>query len=90
MTAAAVFGLGVLVTACSSARRSAPILGRVAVQDPALAPGRQAFDQYCHACHPGGGAGLGPALNSKPLPGALIAFQVRHGLGPCRRSTRST
>lgn len=28
-----------------------------------------------------GGAGLGPAINNKPLPGWLIRFQVRHGFG---------
>lgn len=28
-----------------------------------------------------GEAGLGPALNNKPLPPGLIEFQVRHGLG---------
>ncbi|MDC4226474.1 MAG: cytochrome c [Candidatus Manganitrophus sp.] len=30
---------------------------------------------------PEGEAGLGPALNNKPLPGWMIRFQVRHGLG---------
>jgi mono/diheme cytochrome c family protein len=35
----------------------------------------------CHQCHPGGEAGLGPAINDKPLPGFLIRLQVRNGLG---------
>ena len=35
----------------------------------------------CQQCHPGGEAGLGPALNDKPLPEFLKKFQVRHGLG---------
>lgn len=35
----------------------------------------------CHQCHPGGEAGLGPALNDKALPEFLKKFQVRHGLG---------
>ncbi len=35
----------------------------------------------CHQCHPGGEAGLGPALNDKPLPTFVKKFQVRHGLG---------
>jgi mono/diheme cytochrome c family protein len=43
--------------------------------------GALSFDRHCSACHPGGEAGLGPALNNKPLPGFLIRFQVRHGLG---------
>jgi mono/diheme cytochrome c family protein len=30
---------------------------------------------------PAGEAGLGPAINNKPLPGFLIRFQVRRGIG---------
>lgn len=37
--------------------------------------------RVCNGCHPGGEAGLGPALNNKLLPGFLIKFQVRNGLG---------
>jgi mono/diheme cytochrome c family protein len=37
--------------------------------------------KYCHQCHPRGEAGIGPALNNKPLPGFLIRFQIRSGLG---------
>jgi mono/diheme cytochrome c family protein len=36
---------------------------------------------HCQKCHPGGEAGLGPALNDKPLPVFLMRFQVRKGLG---------
>ena len=78
---AATLALCLLLAACSTARRSEPVLGAVPVQDPALDPGRHVFAQHCHTCHPGGEAGLGPALNNKPLPRALIKFQVRHGLG---------
>ena len=35
--------------------------------------------QNCDRCHPGGEAGLGPAINS--VPGFVKRFQVRHGLG---------
>jgi mono/diheme cytochrome c family protein len=35
----------------------------------------------CNKCHPGGEAGLGPALNNKPLPKFLMHLQVRKGLG---------
>lgn len=66
-----------VVAACGTARRSPPIGAAVA----ASSAGRQAFMMHCHACHPGGEAGLAPALNNKPLPRSLIAFQVRHGLG---------
>lgn len=81
MIGGSALALGVLVTACSSARRSEPILGRVAAAEAGFDPGRHVFAQHCHTCHPGGEAGLGPALNNKPLPRALIKFQVRHGLG---------
>jgi mono/diheme cytochrome c family protein len=67
--------------ACTSARRSEPIIGPTPAKGAAFAEGRRLFMQYCHACHPAGEAGLGPAINNKPLPAALIKFQVRHGLG---------
>ncbi|WP_447977226.1 c-type cytochrome [Candidatus Nitrospira bockiana] len=35
----------------------------------------------CHQCHPGGEAGLGPAINNKPLPDFLVRLQVRKGFG---------
>lgn len=42
---------------------------------------REGLHRACNSCHIGGAAGLGPALNNKPLPGWLIRFQVRNGLG---------
>lgn len=51
------------------------------VPDSTVARGRAVFMAKCDKCHPGGGAGLGPALNNKPLPAFLIRFQARHGLG---------
>jgi len=51
--------------------------------------GERVFASRCSQCHPGGAAGLGPAINDKPLPGFLIAFQVRHGLGAMPRFPRS-
>jgi mono/diheme cytochrome c family protein len=35
----------------------------------------------CHQCHPGGGGGLAPSINDKPLPEGLIKTQIRQGLG---------
>lgn len=70
-----------LAAGCGTSRRSEPILGRPAAAGFEFAAGRQRFMQHCHACHPGGGDGLGPALNNKPLPPALIKFQVRRGIG---------
>jgi mono/diheme cytochrome c family protein len=68
--------------ACGSARRSEPIMGRpfVAATDD-VRRGERVFMANCHQCHPGGEAGLGPALNNKPLPGFMIALQTRAGLG---------
>ena len=43
--------------------------------------GRRLFMESCNHCHPGGDAGLGPALNNKPAPAAAIKLQVRKGLG---------
>ncbi|HYE01176.1 MAG TPA: cytochrome c [Alphaproteobacteria bacterium] len=65
---------------CGSPRRGEPVappprLGAEAQR------GEAAFMAWCNECHPRGEAGLGPALNNKPMPGPLIAWQVRHGLG---------
>lgn len=65
-----------LAAGCGSARRSPP---EKLSEEAQL--GRLVFFSHCHQCHPGGEAGLGPALNNKPLPGFLIRFQVRRGLG---------
>ena len=66
--------------ACGPARRSEPLATPV-VLDQRAERGRVVFMASCHQCHPGGEAGLGPALNDKPLPEFLKRFQVRHGLG---------
>ena len=66
--------------ACGAARRREP-LGVVPALDSRAARGQVVFMINCHQCHPGGEAGLGPALNDKPFPEFLKKFQVRHGLG---------
>ena len=71
----------VAVSACRSVRRDEPLVGPVPLDDPKLAQGRLVFANRCHACHPGGAGGLGPALNNKPLPQFLMKIQVRRGLG---------
>ena len=78
--AAAVVGLCLLSLACGTARRREPLATPVAL-DQRAERGRVVFMAQCHQCHPGGEAGLGPALNDKPLPEFLKKFQVRHGLG---------
>jgi mono/diheme cytochrome c family protein len=66
--------------ACGSARKSPPLAGPTAL-DERERRGEIAYMRHCHSCHPNGEAGLGPSLNDKPLPGALIKAQVRKGIG---------
>lgn len=77
-----LLGLLLLLTqACGSARRGEPTRGPLVLQSEKLQKGQVVFMEYCNGCHPGGETGLGPAINNKPLPGFLIKFQVRKGLG---------
>ena len=76
VAASAVFAAG-----CGSERRSAPLVGAFVPKTAAETNGRRVFFEFCHQCHPGGEAGLGPSLNDKPMPGAAIRTQVREGLG---------
>ena len=71
-----------LVLSCSASRKSEPIQGKTFVIDDAKTKhGQELFMQHCQKCHPGGEAGLGPAINWNPAPGFIKKFQVRHGLG---------
>jgi mono/diheme cytochrome c family protein len=70
-----------LISSCASARRSEALTGPIHFANQDQARGQQVFFQHCHQCHPGGEAGLGPALNNKPLPAFLIRTQVRQGFG---------
>ncbi len=67
--------------ACGTARRGEPLYAPVPVSEPAVAKGEVVFNRFCQKCHPGGEAGLGPAINNKPVPGFIIRLQVRKGLG---------
>lgn len=77
---AALIGVCLASLACGAARRREPLVTPVTL-DARAERGRAVFMTNCHQCHPGGEAGLGPALNDKPLPEFLKKFQVRHGLG---------
>jgi mono/diheme cytochrome c family protein len=66
---------------CGTARRGALYSKPVETDSPQLVEGQRHFMKHCNQCHPGGAAGLGPAINNKPLPGFLMKFQVRRGLG---------
>ncbi len=69
-----------LLAGCAG-RRSEPLRGSLDTSDPRIAHGQTVYMVECEKCHPGGDAGLGPSLNNKPLPGFLVRFQARHGLG---------
>jgi len=66
---------------CGSPRRDEPSTPPLQASSESIQTGQRVFAAYCYECHPGGAAGLAPAINNKPLPGFLIKFQVRHGLG---------
>jgi mono/diheme cytochrome c family protein len=51
------------------------------LKSAAAVKGQDIFMRNCNRCHPGGMGGLAPSIINKPLPGFLIKFQVRHGLG---------
>jgi mono/diheme cytochrome c family protein len=70
----------VLLLGCGSARRGVPVAGPIQLTEQEKV-GRTVFVRICNQCHPGGEAGVGPALNNKPLPGFMIKMQVRRGLG---------
>jgi mono/diheme cytochrome c family protein len=66
---------------CGTARRGEPFTGPHQWQQPNVQRGQVVFAKNCYQCHPGGEAGLGPALNDKPAPVWLMKTQVRVGLG---------
>jgi len=82
--AVAIAGALVMLAGCS-ARRGEPLVGALDQRPPAVGRGQQVFMANCHACHPGGEAGLAPAINNKPLPGFMIKTQVRLGVGAMPR-----
>ena len=70
----------IMMAACSP-RRGVPYTEPLQAHSEEVKQGKVLFDTYCNPCHPGGSSGLGPALNNKPLPGFLIRFQIRNGVG---------
>jgi len=65
--------------ACASPRRGAPIVGTIQLSDNARR-GQLVFMHDCNQCHPIGDTGLGPAINNKPIPRAVMKLQVRTGV----------
>jgi mono/diheme cytochrome c family protein len=70
-----------LAVGCGTARRSEPLVGPPPLASASERHGQHLFMLLCNQCHPGGDAGLAPALNNKPAPAAAIKLQVRQGLG---------
>ncbi|MDQ3622009.1 MAG: cytochrome c [Verrucomicrobiota bacterium] len=84
MNAALATSVGIaaaLAAVACSARRGEPLTGSASIADPGAGRGRIVFMAHCHKCHPNGEAGLGPAINDKPLPEFLMKTQTRVGLG---------
>lgn len=67
--------------ACAPVYQGEAILGPLDTSDPQVAQGERVFAAQCASCHPDGSKGLGLGIINKPLPGWLIAFQVRNGVG---------
>jgi mono/diheme cytochrome c family protein len=70
-----------LACACGPSRLPPPQAAPAGVDTAEERRGEVVYMRHCHSCHPGGAAGLGPSLNDKPLPKALVKTQVRKGLG---------
>jgi len=71
-----------LVNMMCSSRRSEPVKQKqFAPKNSRVVNGEKVFMSHCQKCHPGGEAGLGPAINSNPAPQFVKRFQMRHGLG---------
>lgn len=81
MRASVLLAIAVAVAACGPERRGEPTGPAVTVETAHEARGERLFHRFCYQCHPGGEAGLGPALNDKPLPEVAIATQIREGVG---------
>ncbi len=74
-------GCLVVLFSCSTLKKDEPSIGTPTLNTANAKMGQELFMERCQKCHPGGETGLGPSLINKNLPGLLIRFQVRHGLG---------
>lgn len=77
--------LGLMLTpdlfGCGPSRRGELVDRPITPDTVSERRGERLFYRHCSTCHPGGEAGLGPALNDKPLPEALVRAQIREGVG---------
>lgn len=65
----------------STEHRGPPTGPEARPDNPEEARGERLFNRFCYQCHPNGAAGLGPAINDKPLPELAIKTQIREGVG---------
>lgn len=73
---------GIIFMVSCVSRKAEPIKGKQFIPaNERIANGERVYMMYCQKCHPGGEAGLGPAINSNPAPQFVKRFQMRHGLG---------
>ena len=70
-----------VVVACGRESRQTPSAPQLRPPTAAVARGERLYGVFCYQCHPDGAAGLGPALNDKPLPAVAIRTQIRKGVG---------
>ncbi|PAM92996.1 hypothetical protein B4N84_20280, partial [Flavobacterium sp. IR1] len=75
-----LFLTGAKVSSCSTPK-TAPYAQVVEMPNEDLKNGRILFNNHCATCHPEGLSGVGLAIINKPLPKALIKFQIRNGIG---------
>jgi mono/diheme cytochrome c family protein len=71
----------VAIAGCGRTHRGEPQGPEVEPDTVAETTGARLFGRFCYQCHPGGEAGVGPALNDKPLPEIAIRTQIREGVG---------
>lgn len=72
---------GIVLSQCSM-RKSEPINQKnFQAANARIMNGEKVYMAYCHKCHPGGEAGLGPSITANPAPQFIKRFQMRHGLG---------
>jgi mono/diheme cytochrome c family protein len=69
------------LAACGPIQRGEPTAEPVHLMNASVRRGQLVFDAHCYKCHTNGEGGMGPVINSLPLPKFLMRFQVRNGLG---------
>ena len=72
-------GCLICLAACGSARAGVPLAGPLTLDSNAQ-HGQIVYMRHCQQCHPGGEAGVGPAINNKSIPAPVMKLQIRQGV----------